>query len=93
MSKKAPAAEAAAPTAEGEAPETKPELSEIEAAAAAQVAAMAPAAAPKGITEQEIRAKMKESGAHGLSRKQAIAVLQAQREEDARTAAEKKAKG
>lgn len=94
MSKKTEAAkpaEAGAPdtSAEEVTPTTE---SPIDAAARAEIAAMQPAAAPKGITEEAIQAKITES-LRGLSREQAIQVLQAQRDEDARVAKEAKAKG
>lgn len=66
--------------------------SPIDIAAAKEIAGMKPEAAPKGITEEEIRNKITES-LNGLSRAQAIQVLQAQRDEDARLAKEAKAKG
>ena len=71
--------------------ETIPE-SPIDIAARAEIAGMTPAEAPKGITEEEIQAKITES-LRGLSRDQAIQILQAQRDEDARLAKEAKAKG
>lgn len=66
--------------------------SPIDLAAAKEIEGMAPAEAPKGITEEAIRNKITES-LNGLSRAQAIEVLQAQRDEDARLAKEAKAKG
>jgi hypothetical protein len=66
--------------------------SPIDLAAAKEIAGMQPEAAPKGITEEAIQAKIAES-LRGLSRAQAIEVLQAQRDEDARVAKEAKAKG
>jgi hypothetical protein len=66
--------------------------SPIDIAARAEIAGMQPAEAPKGITEEAIRNKITES-LNGLSRAQAIEVLQAQRDEDARLAKEAKAKG
>lgn len=57
--------------------------------AAAEVAAMTPAAAPKGITEAEISAKV----AVGLTRSQAIEVLERQAAEDAAAAKASKKKG
>lgn len=59
----------------------------IEEIAAEEVAAMTDAKAPKGIKEEDIAAKV----AVGLTRSQAIEVLERQAAEDAETA--KKAKG
>lgn len=47
--------------------------------AAAEIAAMTPTEAPKGITEEEISAKVRV----GLSRDQALEVITAQRDHDA----------
>lgn len=80
-------AEAGAPAEAGN-PDTQSAID----TAAAEIAAMRPVAAPKGISEDEIQAKITES-LRGLSRAQAIQVLQAQRDEDARLAKEAKAKG
>lgn len=82
-------AEASAPAADAAATTTE---SPIDIAARAEIAGMTPAEAPKGITEEAIRTKITES-LNGLSRAQAIEVLQAQRDEDARLAKEAKAKG
>jgi hypothetical protein len=49
--------------------------------AEAEVAAMTPATAPKGISEEEIKAKTQV----GLTRDQAIEVIERQRAEDAAT--------
>lgn len=66
-----------------------PELDPINKAAAEEIAAMKPQAAPKGITEEEIREKT----LVGLTRDQAIEVITNQRAHDAELAkAEKKAK-
>ncbi len=56
-----------------------PELDPVDQAAAAQVAAMQPAAAPEGISEEEIREKT----LVGLTRDQAIEVITNQRAADA----------
>lgn len=58
----------------------------IEEIAAAEVAAMKDTKAPKGISEEEISAKV----AVGLTRDQAIEVLQRQADEDAAAAKSKK---
>ena len=64
-----------------------PELDPVDQAAAAEVAAMLPADAPKGISEEEIREKT----LVGLTRDQAIEVINNQRAHDAALAkAEKK---
>lgn len=74
---------AKAPAEGAEAPPT------IEEAAAAEIAAMTPAKAPKGITEEEILEKV----AVGLTRDQAIEVIKNQQAHDAALAkSEKKAK-
>lgn len=62
-----------------------PTLQEI---AAAEIASTRPTAAPKGIPEEEITAKM----AAGLRRDQAIQVIENQRAEDKAVAASKKKK-
>ncbi len=77
--------EDAAPSEDG----GKPELSPIEEWAAKEVASLTPAAAPKGMGEEAIAEKTR----LGMSRKQAIEVLTAQAENDARLAKEEKAKG
>jgi hypothetical protein len=62
----------------------------IEEWVAAEIAERTPAKAPKGITEDDIAAKV----ALGITRKQAIQVLQAQAEHDAAQAkAKPKTKG
>ena len=81
-------AEAGAPAEEAATTTGSP----IDLAAAKEIAGMTPPEAPKGITEEAIRNKITES-LNGLSRAQAIEVLQAQRDEDARLAKEAKAKG
>jgi hypothetical protein len=68
--------------------ETAPELDPVDAAAADEVAAMTPAQAPKGITEEEIRERTQV----GLTRDQAIQSIQLQRDYDATLAKEAKAK-
>lgn len=60
----------------------------IDEAAAAEVAAMKPQAAPKGISEEEIREKT----SVGLTRDQAIEVIKNQRAHDAALAKDAKAK-
>lgn len=64
------------------------ELAPVDAAAAAEVAAMTPAEAPKGISEDEIRERTRV----GLTRDQAIQSIQLQRDHDAAQAKEAKAK-
>lgn len=60
-------------------PEPAPEpLSQIELEAAAEVAGATPAAAPKGISEEEIQAKV----TAGLTRAQAIEAIERQRSHD-----------
>jgi hypothetical protein len=69
--------------------ETAPDLVPVDAAAAAEVAAMTPSEAPKGISEEEIREKT----LVGLTRDQAIDVITNQRNHDAELAkADKKSK-
>jgi hypothetical protein len=69
--------------------ETAPDLVPVDAAAAAEVAAMTPSEAPKGISEEEIREKT----LVGLTRDQAIEVITNQRNHDAELAkADKKSK-
>lgn len=65
-----------------------PEIDPVDQAAAAEVAAMKPTAAPKGITEEEIREKT----LVGLTRDQAIEVITNQRNHDAALAKEAKDK-
>jgi hypothetical protein len=91
-SKPAPSSAKAADGGEAGAPTEAAVPSVIDLAAAKEIAGMTPAEAPKGITEEAIRTKITES-LNGLSRAQAIEVLQAQRDEDARLAKEAKAKG
>jgi hypothetical protein len=70
-----------------DAPADKPDApATIEDVAKAEVEAMTPQAAPKGITEEEISAKV----AVGLTRDQAIEVLKRQADEDAAVAKGKK---
>lgn len=54
-------------------------LDPVDAAAAAEVAALTPTEAPKGISEEEIREKT----LLGLTRDQAIEIIQNQRDHDA----------
>jgi hypothetical protein len=65
-----------------------PELDPVDQAAAAEVAAMQPADAPKGISEEEIREKT----LVGLTRDQAIEVITNQRKHDADLAKAEKRK-
>jgi hypothetical protein len=58
-------------------------------AAEAEIAAMKPTTAPKGVTEEEIAAKV----AVGLTRDQAIQVINNQLAEDAATAKASRKKG
>lgn len=51
----------------------------VDAAAAAEIASMKPAEAPKGISDEEIAEKTRA----GLTRDQAIEVIQTQRDHDA----------
>lgn len=74
-------AKAADAEAETEAPSVDP----VAAEAAAEIAAMKPAAAPKGVTEEEIAAKVKA----GLTRDQAIEVIERQLAEDKAAKAKK----
>ncbi len=69
--------------------EGAPALSPIEAWAEKEVAALTPVPAPKGMDEAAITEKTR----LGMSRKQAIEVLNSQAENDARLAEEEKAKG
>lgn len=71
--------------------ETEEEItpSVIDTEAVAEIAAMEPAAAPDGITEEMILAKV----GFGLSRAQAIEVLQSQAAHDAALAKAEKNKG
>lgn len=55
-------------------------LSEFEIQARAEVAAMTPSPAPKGVTEEQLAAKV----AAGLTRDQAVEVLERQRDWDKR---------
>jgi hypothetical protein len=65
-----------------------PDIEPVDQAAAAEVAAMTPMEAPKGISEDEIREKT----LVGLSREEAIRAITRQREHDAKLAqAEKQA--
>jgi hypothetical protein len=66
----------------------KSESPSIEALAAEEVAAMTPTKAPKGISEEEISAKV----AAGLTRDQAVEVLTRQAAEDAAAAPKGKGK-
>jgi hypothetical protein len=68
--------------------ETAPDLAPVDSAAAAEVAAMTPAEAPKGISEDEIRERTRV----GLTRDQAIQSITLQREHDAALAKQAKAK-
>lgn len=63
------------------------ETKTIDEIAAEEIAAMKPAAAPKGIAEEEIREKT----ILGLSREEAIRIIQRQREHDAALAKAEKA--
>lgn len=65
-----------------------PELDPVDQAAAAEVAAMQPADAPKGISEEDIREKT----LVGLTRDQAIEVITNQRKHDAELAKAEKRK-
>jgi len=65
-----------------------PELEPVDQAAAAEVAAMQAAEAPKGISEEEIREKT----LVGLTRDQAIEVITNQRKHDADLAKAEKRK-
>lgn len=69
--------------------DTTLELAPVDAAAAAEVAAMTPTEAPKGISEDEIREKT----ILGLTREQAITIITDQRAADAALAKTEKAKG
>ncbi|MEM1083230.1 MAG: hypothetical protein AAGI48_03840 [Verrucomicrobiota bacterium] len=79
------------PPAEDSGPSTLQEFTslKIDEEAAKQIADMKPAKAPKGISEADIKAKVKA----GLSRKQAIEVLEAQAAHDAKLKASTKGKG
>lgn len=70
-------------------PEEPVTPSVIDIKAAAEIAAMKPADAPKGISEEAIAEKVKA----GLRREQAIEVLQSQAAHDAALAAAEKNKG
>lgn len=66
--------------------DTALELAPVDAAAAAEVAALTPAAAPVGISAEEIREKT----LLGLTREQAVSILLHQREHDAALAKSEK---